>query len=80
VGDTGLEPIGVTALPHNDLRDSQKQSGAKSGALGSLAELAAAVDPALGAVVEAWPDLHPSARLAITAVVDASLQSVMSTS
>ncbi len=63
-------------LPRNDLRDADFPSGAKSGALAEVAELAAHFDPGLADVVEAWPLLHPSARLAVEAVVKASLQSV----
>jgi len=80
VGDEGLESIVATALPHNDLRDSQKQRDAKSDARYSPSELATQIDPALADIVDAWPLLSPAAKAAVTAMVSASLQSVMSTS
>jgi len=73
VGDTGLEPVDLTSLPRNDLRESQFQRGAKSDAFYDAAEFAEHLDPALGAVVDAWPMLPPSSRMAIESIVQAAL-------
>ncbi len=69
----GLEPDVVKGLPCNDLGNSELQRGAKSDALFDATEFAAQIDPALGVVVEAWPTLPPSARMAIETIVQASL-------
>lgn len=76
VGDEGLIENALTSLPYNDLNNSDFQTDAKSDACPSLSDLANQIDPGLGVVVEAWPLLHPSARLAVEAIVEASLQSV----
>ncbi len=61
----GLERVGISTLPGNDLGQSEKPSAAECAAFGAISE----TDADLQAVVEAWPGLSPEARAEVSAIV-----------
>jgi len=63
---TGLEPEIATSFGGNDLEVSQFESGAKSGAILSLAS---EVDQELGDLIRAWPALTDFERKEIGKLV-----------
>jgi len=72
----GLEPSDVTTCKPKDLQNHGAASGAFSGAVGTESGAVFGqkerADPALAAVVKAWPTLPPAVRAGILAMVGAA--------
>ena len=65
----GVELVSVTGDHSSDLRQSQNQIAAKSGAFRAANAL---VDPDLQAIIERWPELPEVVKAGILAMVRAT--------
>jgi hypothetical protein len=64
----GVELVSVTGDHSSDLRQSQNQIAAKSGAFRAAN---APIDPDLQAIIERWPELPDAGKASIVAIVNA---------
>ena len=74
LGDTGLEPSGVTNSNDKGLQNTPNRggafSGAESGVLGDIDLSAGRLDADLRKVIDAWPTLPQAVRKDIAATIE----------